>query len=266
MSEEQVMGNWFPSEMSEGGMLDDKDVTLRDVKFVEYDYEGKSEKGPVPCFSFIPEDEEGNLGERRQYYSAGQPEFWEIAEEGEKVVSISSNVTKLSKKSNCGRFMVALEEAGFDFSLVDLEKISSMNGLKVHFNQIPKDTGKGYHLLPTAIVDVSALGGGSKKSIRKGRKGKKSTATATTADNGSEVTFSMEDFSNRLTSALDNYEDGIPFKSLLKVMKEDPAFANVVGDKAYLIEGRRCVVDEKKTKELVEVSGLVIEDRVISLV
>ena len=268
MSEEQVMGNWFPSEMSEGGMLDDKDVTLRECKYVGYDFEGKSEKGEVPCFSFLPEDEEGNLGERRQYYSAGQPEHWEIAEEGEKVISISANVTKLSKKSNLGRFTLALEEAGMDFSLLDPEKISSMNGLKIHFNQIPKDSGKGYYLLPTAIVDVSELGGGSKKPVRKGRKGKSKTnaTVAATEDNGTEGAFSVDDFGSRLRTALEGMDDGIPFKGLFKVMKEDEAFADLVGNKEYFKEGRMCLVDTEKLKELMEVSELVIEDRVISLV
>ena len=263
--EEQVVGNWLPSEMSEGGMLDDKDITLRECKFSVYDYEGKGEFGPAPCFSFIPEDEDGVKGERPQYYSVGSLENWEVADDGEKVVSINANVTQLSKKSTFGRFMGSMEDAGFDFSLVDREKISSLSGLKVHLNMIPKDKGKGHYLHATKIVDTSELGGGSKKPVRKGRRSKKSAA-AKAEDNGTEVAFSTEDFGNRLKEALEDRVDDIQIKDLLKVMRKDEAFSEVSGDRAYLIEGKRCLVDTEKIKELVEASGLSIENGVISLV
>ena len=97
--EDRVAGNWLPSEMSEGGMLDDQDITMRDVKFSIYDYEGKGEFGPAPCFSYIAEDEDGVKGERPQYYSVGSLENWEVSDDGESVVSINANVTQLSKKS-----------------------------------------------------------------------------------------------------------------------------------------------------------------------
>ncbi len=76
----QEYANWLPTEMSQGGLLDDVDVTLKGCHFVEYDFEGKSETGPSVCFAFGYVTVEGVESDRLQYYSVGKPETWEITE------------------------------------------------------------------------------------------------------------------------------------------------------------------------------------------
>jgi hypothetical protein len=137
MSEEGKVISFRPSEMS-AGMLDDVDVVIRNPMFEMYDFEGKSESGPQPCFSFIPEVE-GVPMERKQYYSCGKSDNWKPSADGFKLIAIGL-AERISKRTAFGGFMDHLVgTAGFPEDKIGSD-IRFLDGVCVHMAQVP--TGK----------------------------------------------------------------------------------------------------------------------------
>jgi len=126
-----------PSDAQQGGFLDDADVTLKALRFVTWDYQGKA---PVSVALKVDmEDDAGATHE--QYYSAGDPSKMQPSPDGKAIVPMAG-ATGLNVNTNCIAFISSLVNAGFPEDKI-LNDISIFEGMYAHVNQVaqPKRPG-----------------------------------------------------------------------------------------------------------------------------
>lgn len=132
--------NLAPETFVEGGLIDDINATITDAKFTMYDYNGKSENGPVPALGIELELEDGTKHE--SYYSAGDAKYWAPSQDGKQLVP-TGDKTSLTKSCKLAIFLTALINAGFSVDKLRSGDISIIVGLKAHFQRVADKERKG---------------------------------------------------------------------------------------------------------------------------
>lgn len=133
MTTRQRTASLKPSEMSEGGgLLNDVNLTWKNVGFVLWDYNGKSPTNS-PALKITLVDEDG--GEQGQYWSAGDAKNWVPSPDGKRLQSVSS-VEKQNISTNMGILIKSLVDSGFDEGLIG-DDVSIFEGLVAHMIQVP---------------------------------------------------------------------------------------------------------------------------------
>lgn len=156
MTEARV--NLNPETYVEGGLFDDVDALMTNVKFEQYDYDGKSPVAvPALGADIKPDDAEKPI---RQYWSMGDPKKFAASKDGKSLVPLVEKAM-LAKTSNGAIFMKSLVEVGFPADKLNEGDISVLDGLKAHFVRIPeperknlKKEKKGEILVVTSIINL----------------------------------------------------------------------------------------------------------------
>lgn len=194
MAEQFVSLNAFAAG---GGLKNDFDGTIKSARFVEYDYNGKSDAILAVCLEIVPDD-----GEVIQpdYISAGKLEFFRPSTNGHGAVKVGK-ATELSDSSNLKSFRDALVALGFPEDKLDTGDITVIEGGNYHFNRKPqkeragqtktaaqiereKKYGPPTQLLPTAINTLP----GEKKKGSSNTNAKPATAAAASSSSASGET------------------------------------------------------------------------------
>lgn len=123
-----------------GGLIDDVDVTLISLRFVEWNYGGKIET-PVPALQVKMKDAEGE--EHEQYFSAGDAKFLMPSEDGLQILNRpGSSRSGLNDNANASIFIASIVNAGFPEDRIT-NSIDCFEGLAAHVKRIaqPKRGG-----------------------------------------------------------------------------------------------------------------------------
>lgn len=130
------------SDQQHGGILDDVDARLVSLKFVIWDYDGKTDPMPFLCVEIKAADGQ----EATQYYSAGKLERVIPADDGNSLIPAEGSAAKgLNDSTNAGGFLRSLVEHGFPedkFEEVNGD-VNVADGTDVHLIQVaqPKRPG-----------------------------------------------------------------------------------------------------------------------------
>jgi hypothetical protein len=127
-----------PSDQQQGGLLDDVDVTLTSLSFVEWDYDGKIDH-PVLAILAAMTDEEG--AETNQYYSAGDLKRFQPSEDGKEAIAVGGS-RGLNSNTNAGLFLRSIVDQGFPEDKIT-SRVDCFEGMNVHVNRVaqPKRSG-----------------------------------------------------------------------------------------------------------------------------
>jgi hypothetical protein len=197
-----------PSDLQHStGLIDDADLTVKEARFLLYDYNGTIQNATL-ALGLILVDDEGK--EYEQYFSAGDPKHFVPSKDGKRAIQVGQK-TGLNDNSNFAMFIMALVNAGFPEDQLS-DDVSAFEGLYAHWNrqaqpersglaQGQKQAEKGREksvLVPTKIL---AMPGEAKKGAAKG----KTAATAKAAPskaNGSSTTAPADDLDSAATDAV----------------------------------------------------------------
>jgi len=170
-----------PSSFTDGGgLIDDVDATLTDIRYVMYDYDGKADE-PVPVAKTVW-DVDGE--EQTVMYSVGGSGDFQPNDTGLALESLRSR-SNLTKTSKYAMFIMSLIAAGFPEPSMDDNDISCLNGTKVHllrkaveYKGISKKEGKDSNvLLVSKLISMPGEGVSAAKGKGKGKaKGKAAAA------------------------------------------------------------------------------------------
>src|SRR5580765_707999 len=128
-----------PSDAQAGSFLDDVDVTLKECRFVIWDYMGKAER-PSVALKVTMEEVEVPLT-HEQYYSAGDPNKVTPSPDGKTLIP-QAGATGLNNNTNALAFIASIVNAGFPEDKLGSDA-SVFDGMGVHVRQVaqPKRAG-----------------------------------------------------------------------------------------------------------------------------
>jgi len=127
-----------PSDMVQGGLLDDAVVEFTGCGFVMFDYQGKAD--PAPAFGTELVDIDGG-DPTKQYWTVGKAKDWMPSDDGKTLVAVGS-ATALNNNSNFALLMASIVNAGFPEDKIG-DDISVFNGMVAHVHRVaaPKRSG-----------------------------------------------------------------------------------------------------------------------------
>lgn len=131
MAEKRKGASLNPKNFITGGLLDDVDVTLKNVKFEMFDYAGTSDPAPALGIDLVTGDEEQGEKPYRNHWSVGGADMWAPSEDGMEVVPIGKDLFP-RKSSNLFFLVTTLLEAGVPESVLESGRVDFLEGLKVH--------------------------------------------------------------------------------------------------------------------------------------
>jgi len=131
-----------PSEATQGGLLDDVNVTWKKCRFAMFDYNGTLP--PVPAIKVEMETEEGE--EAEQYWSIGNAKDWKPSKDGKTLQPVGSAST-LKLNSNGMILLKSLVDSGFDEEEMG-DDVSVFDGIKVHMARVPAPKRSGLEKAP----------------------------------------------------------------------------------------------------------------------
>lgn len=129
-------------EFSQGGLIDDADVTVKSARFIRWDYLGTQPE--VLALQVLLEDTEGKTHDEK--LSAGELKFFVPSEDGKKAIPVGT-ATKLNSNTNIAHFVQSIFNADTRGELAGKLKttddISILDGLKFHLRRVdqPKRSG-----------------------------------------------------------------------------------------------------------------------------
>jgi len=127
-----------PSDAQAGAFLDDVDVTLKECRFVVWDYMGKASK-PSTALKITMEDPDSITHE--QYYSAGDPDKVLPSPDGKTLIP-QAGATGLNNNTNALAFISSIINAGFPEDKLGSDA-SVFDGLGAHVNQVAQPKRQG---------------------------------------------------------------------------------------------------------------------------
>jgi hypothetical protein len=128
-----------------GGMIDDVDLTVKQARFVLWDYDGKV-ANPTLALKLDLEDDDGVVHE--QYYSAGDPKHFVPSNDGTRAVPTGTK-SALSGSSNMFLLIASLTDSGFPEDQLS-DDVSVFDGLRGHFIRVPQPKRTGLPTQPGA--------------------------------------------------------------------------------------------------------------------
>lgn len=187
-----------PDDFGEGGgLLDNVNVTFKEVRFVMWDYNGKVPT-PSPALHVRFEQEDGSIAD--QYWSAGQGKDFIASKDGSRLIPLTDGKTVV-KTSNAAMLIKSIVDSGFPKDkLVEAEgKCTVFEGMKAHVFRKPtsregikKDEGKKYEdtvLLVSEIIQLPWEKGKGSGGGKSGGGGK--AATSDINEKAQSVMFSI---------------------------------------------------------------------------
>jgi hypothetical protein len=127
-----------PSDQQQGGILDDMDVDLKSLTFVEYDYNGKADK-PTLALLVVMGDSEGT--DHDQYFSAGDLSRFQPSPDGKYAVAVAG-AKGLSTTSNAALFLKSIVDQGFPEDKIT-HTVEPFEGANVHVVRVPQPKRSG---------------------------------------------------------------------------------------------------------------------------
>jgi hypothetical protein len=129
--------NLNPDTFTQGGLLDDVDVTIKQARFVMYDYNGKMPEA-VLALELVIEDADGN--EEVVYQAAGKEttKSFDPSEDGLTVVPKFEGAT-MKQNSNLALFLQSLRNAGFPDEDIQNGMMDCLDGLNVHVRRVTQE-------------------------------------------------------------------------------------------------------------------------------
>lgn len=146
-----------PVDFITGGLLDNVDVTWKNVKFEVLDY-GDGNKAPTLGIDLVTGAEQGNEKPYRQNWSCGSLENWEPSADGSMLIPVGKDA-ELRKASNVFMLLTSLKEAGFPMERLNDGNVTILEGLKAHMER----------------KDAPVRSGLKQETTRRGRDGKEYT-------------------------------------------------------------------------------------------
>ena len=119
-----------PSTFVAGGaLISDIDVTWAEVRFAEFDYNGKI---PVPIPTIMAKLVDDDGVETIQYWSVGSSDDWSPSEDGKKLIA-ASGATVIKDSCNGAILMNSIVNAGFpEDKMNDNDITATFQGMKTH--------------------------------------------------------------------------------------------------------------------------------------
>jgi|SRR5882757_4353334 len=140
-----------PDDFTQGGLLDDMDVTFLECRFTEWDYNGTADK-PALCLLVTMEyDDQGEAKTQEQYYSAGDLSRFIPSEDGKRAISVAG-ARGLNSNTNAALLLKSVIEQGFPVANFGDGDVSAMDGMQCHINRVPQPKRGG------AIQNVNSQG------------------------------------------------------------------------------------------------------------
>jgi hypothetical protein len=125
-----------PDDFITGGLLDDVDVTFKNVKCEMFDYGGKSAAAPAVGIDLVTGAETDGEAPYRQHWTVGSAENWEPAPDGKSMVPIGKD-PGFRKGSNIHLMLMSLKDAGFPMERLTDGNITTLEGLVAHVVRKP---------------------------------------------------------------------------------------------------------------------------------
>lgn len=141
----------FYDEFSEGGLLDDVDVTIKTFRYREWDYNGTVQKASLGLqLQMIAADGTETV----DVASAGDLENFRPSPDGKKAVPMK-NTIKMNRNTNAMLMLISLMQADTRGELAAklraTDDISILDGVKVHILRAPQPKRKN---MPTIVADT----------------------------------------------------------------------------------------------------------------
>lgn len=141
-----------PSTFVQGGLIDDVDVEILDIRFCYYDYGGKTNDGKAKlCLGIQMKDADDKVHD--QYYSAGDTEFFEPSVEGVGGEGMDrkggwlipkGNKSAMGVNTNAGLFLASLVKEGYPVDrLEQLSITEAVVGAVLHVLRAAQPKRKG---------------------------------------------------------------------------------------------------------------------------
>lgn len=127
------------AQFSQGGLIDDIDITIVDAAFAEWDYNG-SIASPVLALAVQFEDGDGKTYD--QYYSAGDLQYFVPSDDGTMAVPVGDKQL-LNDNTNAAKFFASLLECGFPEDKLGGGNVKCMVGTKGHVNRVAQPKRQG---------------------------------------------------------------------------------------------------------------------------
>jgi len=140
-----------PADAVAGGLLDDVDVTWKNVKYEMYDYEGKADAAPCLAADMVTGAESKPEDIVRQRWSCGSADNWEPSPDGMYLVPIGGE-TELRKASNVIVLMGSLVQGGFPASALKQGMASTFEGLQAHMRRMEGPKRGDFAKSPRRVV------------------------------------------------------------------------------------------------------------------
>lgn len=131
MVEKRKGASLSPKNFITGGLLDDVDVTFKNVKFEMFDYNGTQEPTPALGIDLVTGSEEPGEKPYRNHWSVGKAEMWAPSDDGMEIVPIGKDLFP-RKTSNLYFLVTTLLEAKVPDEVLDSGRVDVLEGLKVH--------------------------------------------------------------------------------------------------------------------------------------
>lgn len=127
-----------PSDMVDGGLMDDVDVEFLDSRFTLWDYDGKAPQVLAIAVEMKPLDEDKSF---LQYYSAGDPKYFVPSEDGKRAIPVGDKAG-LNTNTNAAKFLESLVTAGFPEDQIG-DDITVMTGTQAHVRRVAQKERAG---------------------------------------------------------------------------------------------------------------------------
>lgn len=136
MTDQQRKGvSWDPETFVTGGLLDDVDVTFKNVRVEMFDYEGKSDPAPALGADLVTGAEGEGEKPIRQHWSIGSAENWAPSPDGMEIIPIGKD-TAPRKASNFFFLVQSLKQAGVPGAVIQSGRADALEGLKAHVRRV----------------------------------------------------------------------------------------------------------------------------------
>jgi hypothetical protein len=135
-----------PDSFISTGLINDTDVEILEASFVEWDYDGKSERGPslflrLTLHPLDPQVVEQFGEEVLQYYSAGDLSRFQPSPDGKSVVQVGG-ASAMSNSTNMAEFLRSLISSGLPSDQLTGSS-SVLEGMTCHVIRVPQQKRAG---------------------------------------------------------------------------------------------------------------------------
>lgn len=156
-----------PEDYTQGGLLDDVDVTFESCRFCEWDYDGNIDH-PVLFLLVVmnyTDPATGKPAQANQYYSAGELSRFYPSEDGSHAVAVSG-AKGLAGGTNAAILIKSVIDQGFPVDRFGDGDVSAMEGMVCHINRVAqparggKITGKtssGYDATVAVVTKIHKM-------------------------------------------------------------------------------------------------------------